>query len=308
MEKRFKVSRRKFLKFTGILGIVSLLPFSIKGFKNIYFGFNILRFGVITDSHYADRVPKGTRFYRDSLPKLKECISFMNNQDLDFLIHLGDFKDEAEKANETSTLQFLKTYENEFSNFNGKKYHVLGNHDMDSISKEQFLENIENTDIARTKSFYYYESKLLRFIVLDANFKENGESYNKGNFDWKDTNIPQKQLLWLKKVLVESKKPCIIFVHQMLDDIEYGNYGVKNAAEVREILEKSEKVIAVFQGHKHEETHHHIKGIHYYTFNAMVDYEGLENNSFSIVNVNSNLDIQIEGFYRSSNKSFKHIR
>ena len=306
-DEYFKISRRKFLKFTGILGFVSLLPFSLRGF-NRYFSNNVLRFGIITDSHYADKDQKGTKFYRDSLPKLKQCISFMNNQDLDFLIHLGDFKDEAENANETSTLQFLKTYESEFSKFKGKKYHVLGNHDIDSITKEQFLSNVENTGIKKQDTYYYYDSGGFRFIVLDANFKEDGTAYSKGNFDWKDTNIPKDQLFWLKSTLDETNKPCVIFVHQMLDDFENGDYGVNNANKVREVLEESNKVIAVFQGHKHKETHHHINNIHYYTFNAMVDYEGLENNSFSIVNVNSNLDIQIEGFYRSSNKSFKHIR
>jgi alkaline phosphatase len=302
MEKGFKVTRRKFLKYTGFLGLTSVFPFYsfgiLKTSKN-----SPIRFGVITDSHFADRVSKGTRFYRDSLPKLQQCITYLNTQNLDFLIHLGDFKDEAEKANEVTTLQFLKTYENEFSKFKGKRYHVLGNHDMDSISKEQFLRNIENTDIESAKSYYYYENKGMRFIVLDANFKEDGTPYHKGNFDWKDTNIPQSQLFWLKQVLAESKKPCMVFVHQMLDDFEFGKYGIKNAKEVREILEKSKKVIAVFQGHKHQETYHHINGIHYYTFNAMVDYKGLENNSFSVVTIKNNLDIKIEGYYRSSNKT-----
>lgn len=301
MEDSLKVSRRKFLKFTGVLGVASILPFFSCGIKK-KLNNSIIRFGVITDSHYADRAPKGTRFYRDALPKLQQCILFMNNQDLDFLIHLGDFKDEAEKANEISTLQFLKTYEGEFSKFKGKKYHVLGNHDMDSISKEQFLENIENTGIEKTKSFYHFENKNMRFVVLDANFKEDGTAYSKGNYDWKDTNIPPNQLLWLKTVLTESQKPCVIFVHQMLDELENGNYGVKNDSEVREILENSNKVLVVFQGHKHKETHHHIKGIHYYTFNAMVDYQGIENNSFSIVSIQNNKDIKIEGYYRSSSK------
>ena len=40
----------------------------------------------------------------------------------------------------------------------------------------------------------------------------------------------------------------------------------------------------------------------------MVDYQGVENNSFSIATVLPNLDIQIEGFYRSSNQNLKHVK
>ena len=70
---------------------------------------------------------------------------------------------------------------------------------------------------------------------------------------------------------------------------------------------KIKKNIVVFQDHKHIETHHHINGIHYYTFNAMVDYQGVENNSFSIATVLPNLDVKMEGFYRSSDIKLTRI-
>ena len=98
-----------------------------------------MRFGLLTDSHYADREPVGTRFYRDSIPKMQEAIEELNSQNLDFIIHLGDFKDQDTEANPEDTLRYLKTIENEFQGFMGATYHALGNHEVDSIRKEVFL-------------------------------------------------------------------------------------------------------------------------------------------------------------------------
>ena len=308
MNDTFKISRRHFLRNSSVLGLATLFPFYSCNSLYVKKGLrkSNVRFGVITDSHYADRSPKGTRYFRDSLSKLKHCISFMNTQELDFLIHLGDLKDQEEVPNETTTLRFLQTYEKEFAKFEGKKYHVLGNHDMDSISKKQFLENIENTGIEKGKSYYYFENNGIRFVVLDANFREDGVAYLKGNFHWQDTNIPKKQLQWLNKTLSDSKYPCVIFVHQVFDDIKSGKHGVRNSQEVRNILENSGKILAVFQGHKHKEAYHLINKVHYFTFNAMVDFPGLENNSFSIVSLYDNNNVEIEGYYRSSNRQLAY--
>ncbi len=304
MSELFQISRRRFLKNLGVISASTALP--LPWFAELPEGSKPIRFGVVTDSHYADRAPKGNRFYRDSLPKLQECIEFFNQQELDFIIHLGDFKDEAETPTESSTLNFLKTFEQAFTAYKGDTYHVLGNHDVDSITKEQFLTSVRNTGIARDRSYYSFDYGFLRFIVLDANFKQDGTAYKKGNFDWKDTFIPQDQLLWLQGILESSEKPCVVFVHQMLDDMDSPDHAVKNAAQVRQLLANSKKAIAVFQGHRHRETYHLIDHIHFYTFNAMVDFEGMENNSFSIVTVEPTREIKIEGYYRSSNQIFKN--
>ena len=53
-----------------------------------------LRFGIVTDSHYADVDTKSGRYYRQSLAKMEECVNLMRRQQVDFLIELGDLKDQ----------------------------------------------------------------------------------------------------------------------------------------------------------------------------------------------------------------------
>ena len=56
-------------------------------------GSDFMTFGIITDVHYADADPAGTRVYRDSLPKVEQAVSQMISSEVDFMIELGDFKD-----------------------------------------------------------------------------------------------------------------------------------------------------------------------------------------------------------------------
>jgi len=69
------------------------------------------------------------------------------------------------------------------------------------------------------------------------------------------------------------------------------------------LLEDSNKVLAVFQGHVHEEIHKEINGVHYITQLGMVDGNGLENNSFSIVPIDEK-QIQVDGHKRASDEGF----
>ena len=250
--------------------------------------------------HFADIDRKGNRYYRESLNKLKECMQIMTEQEIQFLIELGDFKDEDNPPDEKSTLHFLRTIEEEFQKGVKKTFHVLGNHDVDSISKSQFQAEITNTGISPESTFYSFIEEDIQFVVLDANYRSDGKSYDRGNFDWTDCNIPPNQLEWLSNEL--DKKPLynIVFVHQLLDG--EGNHFINNASEVRKILEQSKKVLAVFNGHQHEGQYSLINGIHYYTLKAVVEGQGKENNAYAIVEILSDNSIVVNGYRKVEDK------
>jgi predicted phosphodiesterase len=265
----------------------------------------VIRFVVISDVHYADREPSGTRIYRQSLAKVKEAVDRMNQEKLDFAIELGDFKDQDVVPNEANTLKYLTDIESVFRKFEGPTYHVLGNHDMDGISKQQFLERVENTGIPTAKSYYSFDRNGIHFVVLDGNFTKDGKAYDHGNFSWDDTSIPEEEISWLKSDLKPNQLPVIVFVHQMLDDSKGVKQAVQNAAEVRQILEQSGKVLSVFQGHVHEERYNRINGINYYSVIGVVDGDGSENNAYMIVDVNTDGSLNIKGFRKATSKEFK---
>jgi len=295
------ITRRIFLKSSAAtLAGLALAPISCtcpigRGHRT-----GAVRFGIVTDCHYADADTVGTRYYRYSLDKLAGCVEIMNAQKVDFLVELGDFKDQNSPPIEQKTLSYLQAVENVFHKFDGPTYHVLGNHDQDSISKTKFLNNIENTGIDPGKSHYSFDFNGVHFIVLDANYKSDGADYDHSNFDWTDANIPPAELQWLRQDLATSSGAVVVLIHQLLDG--KGSHYVKNAAEIRQILEQSSKVLAVFQGHYHDGNYSLINGIHYYTLKAMVEGPGPENNSYAIVEVLPDMSFTVTGYRKAISK------
>jgi hypothetical protein len=256
-----------------------------------------LRFGLLTDFHYADANPSGTRYYRESLGKVREAVGRLREERVEFLAALGDLKDMAAGEPDSKTLTYLVAIEDELRKFGGPLYHLLGNHDMDNLSKPQVLATITNTGITPNRGFYAFSRGGVRFVALDACHLEDGRDYDHGNFDYRNTWVPAAQLAWLRAELAAAREPVIVLCHQRLDAA--GDPFVKNSAEVRAALEASGKVLAAFHGHDHPGAHTVVNGIHYYTLKAVVEGSGPENNSYAVAEVRPDLGIAITGYRKA---------
>lgn len=257
-----------------------------------------IRIGLLTDVHYADRETRRNRYYRESLTKLRESIDRFNEEKPDFVVELGDFIDAADSVD--AEIKHLKAIEAEYSRFAGPRHYVLGNHCVDTLTKEEFLGNS-----GASAGFYSFDSGPIHFIVLDACYRADGVSYGRKNFHWTDTEIPPAERDWLRWDLRNTDKPTVVFVHQRLD-VE-NNYGVKSAPEVRAILEGSGRVVAVFQGHSHRNTYQEIGGIHYCTLRAMVEGSGEENSGYGLLDIFPDNSILLTGYREQVDRRFaKH--
>jgi len=254
-------------------------------------------FGLVTDVHYADVAARGTRHYRDSLKKLHAAVETFNRRNLPWAAELGDFIDAgSQKAHD---LKYLAAVREVFDGFRGQRHYVLGNHCVARLTKAEFLDHCG----ARVKSGYYsFDAGRYHFVVLDADFKRDGSPYAPGNFSWTDTWIHPPQQEWLAEDLAKaSPRKTIVLVHQNLD-CEDDPHGVKNAPEIRDILQKAGNVLAVFQGHKHSGGYRKIAGIHYCTLRAMVELpwtdDSTNNNAYAVVSLDRSDRITLEGFGR----------
>ena len=142
----------------------------------------VVRFGIVTDIHYADHDPDkaplgvvGRRFYRESLRKFEEAVGVFNARGLDFAIELGDFKDDS--GGREPTLAHLERIESSFARFKGPRYHVAGNHDFDCITAEEFFSRIPNNGVASKTGYYSFEKGGVKFIVLNACFDSSMRPY-----------------------------------------------------------------------------------------------------------------------------------
>ncbi|MBM4042528.1 MAG: alkaline phosphatase [Planctomycetes bacterium] len=247
-----------------------------------------LTFGVFADPQYGERKETIGRFYRDSPAKLEACIKAFCEAKPAFVVGLGDFVDGTSKSAETE-LEHLAKIEGIFRRFDGPRHHVLGNHDLDAFTKEDFLKAT-----GMPAPHYAFDAPPFRCIVLDGCYRKDFEPYGKGNFVWTDSWIPAAQVHWLEAELKKAEGKALVFVHQPLDSDDV--HCVRNAAEVRRALEDSGKVVAVFSGHNHKGGYRRLRGIHYVTLHGMVEGPGLENNAYAIVTVAPGGSLTIKGF------------
>ena len=289
------MSRRLFIEGVGAFAATTL--FGAPNDKK-----KLVSFGLVTDCHYADLplavrpMPVGDAAYRDSLAKMREFVSVMNRVRPAFAIELGDFKDQG--PDKAATLGFLDKIEGVFAQFAGARYHVLGNHDMDSISKEDFLSHTANHGAAKGKSNYSFEMKGFKFIVLDGCFRADRKPYCCGNFNWTKAFFPDAELDWLDAELASATTPVFVFCHQLIDGFSKISRSlvIGNWQRAVELFERRGNVLCVFQGHHHDGLYGFRKGIHYWTMKGMITGPYPEHNSFALVDVSKSGDVFVRGF------------
>jgi len=226
---------------------------------------------IITDIHYGENTnyPKlidkdyvnsfGSQFEK-YLPKIKALI-----KEHDLTINLGDLIKETNT--ESNLIQYKKAIE-----FFGKEKpikHVIGNHELRTLSRNQITEII-----GENKPYYSFDLNNYHHIILDSF----------GNSIEEQVKIYKEQLDWLQKDLKNTNLLTLIYCHYTLDnqsiDSNYYFKGkpqkvfIENKEEVRKVFEDSEKVIAVFGGHLHFFHQESINGIKYITAPAFTENDG----------------------------------
>ncbi|QDT95211.1 metallophosphoesterase family protein [Gimesia aquarii] len=248
-----------------------------------------VRIGLVTDLHYADKPAAGTRHYRETIAKLNEVIARFKTERPEFVVFHGDLIDSGKSLEQEKG--HLQTVVKAISAIPFPKHYVLGNHCVDLLKKVEFLEGV-----GQKASYYSFDQNGFHFVVLDSCFKSDGTPYGRRNFKWTDANIPEPELEWLRADLKQTKHPTIVFAHQPLDLKDSDAHAVKNSSVVRKILEESDKVAAVFQGHSHHNKYSEIGGIHYCTMVAMVEGSGLQNNGYSTLDLFEDGSLVLNGF------------
>ena len=196
----------------------------------------------------------GTDIHKDIMhdadQRLQAFVDAAARAKVDFIVDLGDFC-QPKQANQG----FLGIW----NSFNGPRYRVLGNHDMDGgFTRAQAV-----AFLGMPARHYSFDVGGWHFVVLDGN--DPDVPPRRGYPSW----IGTEQLEWLKADLQQTKSPTVLFSHQGLES------SLRNGAEVRtalEIINHSAgwtKVVAAFSGHDHLDRHACINGIHYVTVNSM---------------------------------------
>ena len=208
---------------------------------------------LLSDLHYDGSTPARER--------LLESIAKAKQSGAERLIVLGDLANGRSAADSVALLGEIAAL---FSEFSGPVHYLPGNHDLDYISKAEFFEALGGAP-----SRLEIEAGGYTLMSVDANFSPDGSAYCRGNFEWRNCLVPPEELARLRERLAATDNPVILFSHQRFD--ERCIHAVKNAAEVRALIDEAGNVAAVFHGHCHEAGFQELGGVSYYTLGAHVD-------------------------------------
>lgn len=249
-----------------------------------------VRFGLVADPHVADLPDAMGRHYRLAVGRLADAAKALRGAGARFLVEMGDLKDAG--PDEAGTLANLAAAAGALKAFGGPVEPVLGNHDVDRISKAQFLQGFaDGLGLAEPPAPHAaWRVGAVTFVRLDCDFFPDGRELDVGDQNHRDCTVPPEQLEWLRATLAAAPGPCVVFCHSLLT----GDWDsvVTNGADVRAVLEAAGNVRAVFQAHTHAFAFKEIGGIPYCTVPSIAHGDG----PYALAEIDPDGRVRLRGF------------
>lgn len=240
-----------------------------------YSAVSSLKFAQISDAHFYTGEDNTTfKLRAESGNLLDDAINQINEiPNINFVMFTGD--------------QIDKSFEKELSAFlphaqrlNYPWYITFGNHDTcigGFLTPQVYLDMVEkaNSQFNFKKPYYSFSpQKGYKVIVLDTIIRDRLTS---------NGIIGDEQLKWLDNELKSANNDTVlIFTHvPIVEPFESANHRLLNADKVKQIIEKYDNPIGVFQGHYHASRIKQINNVLYVSSPSLVSYP----NAFRIITV-----------------------
>jgi Icc protein len=226
-----------------------------------------MRFAFVSDVHFgpnayhAGKLRKLTHRAPELLASVVDQLNRVERPEL--VINLGD---SIEDANREADLAEYGRFVSVLRGSSAPLLHVAGNHDQVNLGDDDL------------RGLWGHEGPLhysrdvggVHFAVLRT-------------IEHKDVaiHVPDEQLAWLEADLAACRAPAIVLMHHPASDMRLeGNRWFEHAPHIcriaerkriRSIIERSGKVVAVFNGHVHWNHLDVIGGIPYITLQSMIE-------------------------------------
>ena len=244
------------------------------------------RLGVITDIQYANKPDSEifylskVRYYSTALQKLSDAVAQINKRDVAATLHLGDIID----GNESIDLDKadLESVKNGLEKLEKPVWHVFGNHCL-SVGKQYLLDSLK-----MKRGYYARDLPGWTVIVIDTvdisvhshleenqrlakEFMETHKDADNAN-DW-NGGLSETQLTWLREELDSAKnagRNVLVCGHIPMFCTNTTKHVIYHYEELHKLfVEKGVK--AYFAGHYHDGDYVRKDGIHYVTFESIID-------------------------------------
>lgn len=236
----------------------------------------MLKFLVFTDLHYKKRM------YTASIGDLEKILDRANAENVDFVIHAGDFCNDYAGSPELTHTYLQNKYALPV-------YGIYGNHELETVGNS--MENVTpllcNRDVCfatdadnRALGHWYTDIKGFRIIGLDSNYSYSEErtawehnrpaSYGCPAGNKYSDSLGPEQMAWLDATLADTQArgmKAIVVSHACFSGLWYHN---ANAEEVRRIFAKYKgTVLLAVNGHEHRDHFAVVDGVAYFDVNTV---------------------------------------
>jgi 3',5'-cyclic AMP phosphodiesterase CpdA len=256
-----------------------------------------VRFALVSDPHFGKPAYHDGKLRKLSqqAPRLMRAfVDQMNSVTRpDLVINLGDV---IEDADHESDLKNYQEFAQIFRELDAPQLHVAGNHDFIHLSAEDLGRLWQHTGAL------YYSRRIagVHFTVLHTIEKKD-----------ESVRLPNEQLDWLQGDLARAEPPVVVLMHHPASEMALeGNRWFENAPHIcrvaerrklRALLEASNKVVAVFNGHVHWNHFDLIAGIPYVTLQSLTenldeDAPGRPARAWAVCELGSHrLNVEVQG-------------
>jgi Icc protein len=229
-----------------------------------------LVFALVTDLHFGKEAGYDGKLRKltSQAPRLASAFVDRMNEVVrpELVFNLGDdIEDESREIDLERYAQCMTV----LSRCQAKVKHVAGNHDRINMGEADLLRFWGRDD--RGARFYYsFNHAGVHFVVLATHETQNV-----------DVRIDADQLAWLEADLASAPRPTIVMMHHTASeqDVSHNRWfyraphlcKIVERRRLRRILEASQKVVAVFNGHMHWNHFDLCGGIPYVTVQSLIE-------------------------------------
>ena len=201
----------------------------------------------------------------DALPELEAFVAAANEAGADVLLDLGD------RVSDTTAemdVRVMSEVVEKLSAFNGRRYHVVGNHDVGNLTMEQNAEIL-----GQSTAHQVIDLGQIRLILWNAPVKID--------FEARPLGFPSaggEDLDWLVNTLNADERPAIIASHVPLSGhSQIGNFYFENNyavstypdhAAIRAAVEETGKAAMWLSGHVHWNTVTNVHNVQHITLQS----------------------------------------
>jgi alkaline phosphatase len=214
-----------------------------------------IKIGIITDTHVhpkrisrQGRKEEAPRYLNEKNVKpIRNFVKQMQKFQPEFIVHLGDVIEGTNDEDYVGS-KGVKLVKKELDKTGVPVHWVAGNHDLRSLTKEQFKESLQLEKLNQVFDIGDY-----RFIILDANYDKKNQPRAPGANTFIPGNIPPEIMQWFELQL-QTDKRVFIFMHQAVfiqrnkEDKNWTTVSIFNARDFQNLIAKYH-VDGVFNGH-----------------------------------------------------------